>query len=371
MALIILKNLGGNEMEDKILEVKDVDVEKEANKIALQVKNSPEVIALAQQLQVNDAQSIMGFGKETAVEISNFSDKILSTISSSSVEDSGKMLQQLNSIMKKFDTKDFEGKEPGFLEKLVSKVTNNLDKLLDKYQTVDKEISKIFIEIRQYESEINKTNLMLDEMFEKNLNYYRELEKYIEAGKIVVDKVKGEYLPELEKKAAASGEQMDQISLQNARQALEMMEQRIYDLEMAKVVSLQTAPQIKMIQKGNYNLVRKIGSAFIVTIPIFKSGLIQAVALKRQKIQAEAMKALDDTTNEMLLKNAQNIATQSVEIEKLSGSSSLKIETLEQTFQAILKGIEETKQIQVENQQKREEGKKKLIELQAKLKSTK
>jgi uncharacterized protein YaaN involved in tellurite resistance len=159
--------------------------------------------------------------------------------------------------------------------------------------------------------------------------------------------------------------------LQNARQALEMMEQRIYDLEMAKVVSLQTAPQIKMIQKGNYNLVRKIGSAFIVTIPIFKSGLIQAVALKRQKIQAEAMKALDDTTNEMLLKNAQNIATQSVEIEKLSGSSSLKIETLEQTFQAILKGIEETKQIQVENQQKREEGKKKLIELQAKLKSTK
>ena len=353
-------------MENEIIEVKDIDVSKEMNNIALQIKNSPEVIAIAQQFQINDAQSIMGFGKDSATQISKFSDKILSTISSSSVEDSGKMLQQLNTIMKKFDRKDFEEKNPGFLEKLFSSAANNIEKMLGKYQTIDKEISNIFIEIKQYEAEINQANKMMDDMFEENIKYYKELEKYIEAGKLVIEKVKNEYLPSLEQKTASSGEQMDQINLQNGKQALEMMEQRIYDLEMAKVVSLQTAPQIKMIQNGNYNLVRKIGSAFIITIPIFKSGLIQAVALKRQKIQAEAMKALDDTTNEMLLKNAQNIAIQSVEIERLAGSSSIKIETLEQTFDTILKGIDETKQIQLENQQKREEGKKKLLELQAK-----
>lgn len=355
-------------MENEILEVKDIDVDKEMNKLALEVKNSTEVVQLAGQVQMNDAQSIMGFGKETALEISKFSDRILSSISNSSVEDSGKMLQQLNLIMRKFDKRDFEDKAPGFFEKVFNKVAHGIEKMLEKYQTIDKEVSKVYIEIKQYESEINKTNIMLDEMFQKNLEYYKTLEKYIEAGKLAIDKFTNEVLPELERKANASGEQMDQVNLQNARQALEMMEQRIYDLEMAKAVSLQTAPQIKMIQKGNYNLVRKIGSAFIITIPIFKSGLIQAVTLKRQRVQAEAMKALDDTTNEMLLRNAQNIATQSVNIEKLSGSSSVKIETLEQTFETILKGIDETKQIQAENQQKREEGKKKLLELQVNFK---
>lgn len=356
-------------MENEVLDVKDIDINKEMNKIAIQMKNSPEVIALSKQIQINNPQSIMDFGKESATEISKFSDKILSTIKNSSVEDSGKILIQLNSIMKKFNTSDFEEKNPNFLEKLFSNVFNSIEKMLTKYQTVDKEITQIYIEIKQYESEINKTNIMLDEMFENNINYYKELEKYIQAGTTAMEKIKAEYIPGLEQKATLSGDQMDKVNLQNAMQSLEMIEQRIHDLEMAKAVSLLTAPQIKMIQKGNYNLTRKIQSAFIITIPIFKSGLIQSIALKRQKIQADAMSALDDATNEMLLKNAQNISAQSINIEKLSGSSSIKMETLKQTFETILNGIDETRQIQIQNKQEREEGKKKLLELQAKLES--
>ncbi len=348
----------------EILEVQEFDLEKKVTEVSNKVKTSPEVQSLARELDIRNAQSIMSFGQDTAVEISKFSDRILSSISNSSVEDSGKMLQQLNAIMSKFDAKDFVEGKPGLLGKIFNKVKNDINKLLAKYQTMDKEISKIYVEIKQYEGEINKTNLMLEEMFEKNLQYYENLEKYIQAGFLIIDHMKNNVIPQLEQQAASSGNQMDSVTLQNTQQALEMVEQRVHDLEMAKMVSLQTAPQIKLIQRGNYNLLRKIGSAFVITLPVFKSGLIQAIAIKRQKIQADAMKALDEKTNEMLLRNAQSIAGQSVDIARLTSGSSIKIETLEKTFETIIKGIEETKQIEIENKQNRENSRKKLLELQ-------
>lgn len=349
------------------VEMQEVDLDKKVNEVAEKVKTSSEVQKLANELDIRDAQDIMSFGQETAVEISKFSDRILSSISNSSVEDSGNMLKQLNNIMSKFDKKDFEEKKPGFFEKIFNKVKDDISKLLDKYQTMDKEISKVYVEIKQYENEIKQTNEMLEDMFKQNIMYYENLEKYIQAGQVVVNRMKNEVIPNLEQKAASSGQQLDNIQLQNAMQALEMVEQRVHDLEMAKMVALQTAPQIKLIQKGNYNLLRKIGSAFVITIPVFKSGLIQAISIKRQKIQADAMRALDEKTNEMLMRNAENIANQSIDIAKLTSGSSIKIETLENTFETIVKGIDETRQIEEENKQNRESSRQRLLELQHKL----
>lgn len=349
-------------------EVVEVDLDKKLNEVALKVKSSPEVVRIADSLDTKNAQSIMTFGQETAVEISKFSDKILSSISKSSVEDSGTMLKQLNNIMDKFDKKDFEDNSGNFLEKLFNSAQKKIKKLLEKYETMDKEISKIYIEIKKYESEIVQSNQTLEEMFEKNIMYYEQLEKYVQAGKLVLERMKAHVIPELQEKAK-SGEQLDQLNLQNAVQTLELVDQRIYDLELAKMVSMQTAPQIKLIQRGNYNLTRKISSAFVVTLPIFKTGLIQAISIKRQRIQAEAMKALDDKTNEMLLRNAENISTQSVDIAKLSSGSSIKIETLEQTFDTIINGIQATLDIEKENKANRETGRQKILELQEKIKS--
>ncbi len=349
----------------------DENVNNKVNAVVQTAKASPELIKLSQKVDIQNPQSIMSFGQETAQEISKFSDRILSSISNSSVEDSGKMLTQLNYIMKKFDAKDFveEDSKKGFLGKLFSKASEGIEKLLHKYQTIDDEISKVYIQIKQYESEIEKTNTMLDQLFDQNLGYYGNLETYIHAGNLAVENVKQNVIPELEKKAA-SNEQIDALNLQNTLQSLELLENRIHDLELAKMVSLQTIPQIKLIQNGNNNLLRKIGSAFVVTIPVFKSGLIQAITIKRQKIQSDAMKALDDTTNEMLLKNAQNIAGQSAEIAKLMSGSSIKIETLEKTFDTIMKGIDETRQIEMENKQNREESKQKLAVLQDRIKQS-
>lgn len=339
-------------------------LEKTTNEIALKVKNSPELIALAQQIDVNNVETVMTFGQDTAQEISKFADQILNSMETTKVENSGTLLVQLNKIMDKFDVKDFEEKKPTFLKKMFNKAKNSIDGLFQKYHTMGGEVDKVYIQLKEYETEINGSNGMLDEMFGKNMEYYELLEKYINAGNMVVNDFKNNVIPNLEQNASQSQEQIHQINLSNGYQLLEMLEQRVYDLELAKNVALQTMPQIKLIQKGNYNLVRKINSAFIITIPIFKQCLTQAITLKRQAVQAKAMAALDEKTNELLIRNAQNTAMQSKLTTKLAAGSSIQIETLEKTWQTIMTGIEETRQIQNEIKQKRVEGTRKLHEIQ-------
>ena len=350
-------------------EIAPIDLQKTTTEITETLKNSSEIIALSREIDLKDANSIMSFGIKASTEISSFADKILHSIESSSVEDSGELLLNLNKIMDKFDIKDFKDEKPSFFSKIIKKSKNSIDNLLKKYHTMGGEVDKVYVQLKQYEAEINNSNNTLAEMFDKNMTYYEELEKYILSGNLVLNKVKDEFIPELENKAANSTQQLDQINLSNAYQVAEMIEQRVYDLELAKNVSLQTMPQIKLIQTGNYNLIRKINSAFIITMPIFKQCLTQAITLKRQAIQSKAMAAPDEKTNELLLRNAQNTALQSKLTATLASNSSVKIETLEQTWQTITQGINETKQIQAEAHQKRIDGTKRLRQIQQEFQS--
>lgn len=348
-----------------INDTQDFNLEKTTNEVTLKLQNSPEVLSLSKEIDLKNVDTIMNFGQSASQEISTFADKILHSIETTSVEDSGELLTQLNKIMNKFDVQDFKDKKPGFFEKLFKKTKDSIDALLKKYHTMGGEVDKVYIQLKKYEEEINNSNNTLNEMFNKNMDYYKQLERYILAGNLVIDNFKNKVLPELEQKSQNSAEQIDQVNLSNGQQLLEMLEQRVFDLELAKNISLQTMPQIKLIQRGNYNLVRKINSAFIITIPIFKQSLTQAITLKRQAIQAKAMSALDEKTNELLLRNAQNTALQSKITAKLASDSSIKIETLEKTWETIIRGIDETKQIQDDVKQKRIEGTQRLHQIQS------
>lgn len=153
----------------------------------------------------------------------------------------------------------------------------------------------------------------------------------------------------------STGDNSIQFEIQRLQQALMMLEQRTQDLRTAENVAMQSIPMIKTMEFSNMNLVRKINSAFIITLPVFKQALAQAIMLKRQRIQAEAMSALDEKTNEMLIKNARNTVEQSKMTARMASGSSIKIETLETTWRTIVNGIEETKQIQQNARQKRVE----------------
>ena len=342
----------------------ELDLVKTENEMQLRLENSPEVAAIAKQIDTRDPNSILQFGHETANEISKFADQILQTMQTTKVEDSGELLVQLNKIMDKFDIKDFEEPKQNFITKMFKKSKDMIESLFAKYNTMGGEVDKVYVQLKNYEEEINRSNAMLDQMFEKNTEYFEILSKYIFAGNKVLNELRNNILPQLEQRATESGQQLDNINYNSALQVTEMLDQRVYDLELAKNISLQTMPQIKLIQQGNYNLVRKINSAFIITLPIFKQCLNQAITLKRQAVQAKAMQALDDRTNELLLRNAQNTAMQSKQTAQLASSSSIRIETLEESWSVIMQGIEETKQIQREAAQARQTGTKRLHEIQ-------
>lgn len=342
----------------------EIDLVKTENELQEKLVNSPEITSISRQIDVRDPNSILQFGHETANEISKFSDQILQTMQLTKVEDSGELLVQLNKIMDKFDIKDFEDPKENFISKIFKKSKDAIEALFTKYNSMGGEVDKVYVQLKSYEAEINNSNAMLDDMFDKNVEYFETLTKYIYAGRNVLAELQNNILPALEEKAIQSGQQLDNINYNNALQVSDMLDQRIYDLELAKNISLQTMPQIKMIQQGNYNLVRKINSAFIITLPIFKQCLNQAITLKRQAVQAKAMQALDDRTNELLLRNAQNTALQSKQTATLASTSSIKIETLEESWATIMKGISETKEIQKEAAQARIEGTKKLHQLQ-------
>ncbi len=218
--------------------------------------------------------------------------------------------------------------------------------------------------MKQYESEIKQSNRKLEDMFQANVGYYHELVKYILAGEQGCREIEN-YIAQRQTDMETTGDTSIQFEITTLNQALMMLEQRTQDLRTAENVAMQAIPMIKTMQFSNMNLVRKINSAFIITLPVFKQALTQAVMLKRQRIQAEAMSALDERTNEMLLRNAQNTAEQSKMTARLASGSSIKTETLEKTWQTIVSGIDETKQIQENARKQRIDDQKRLEAIKA------
>ena len=324
-----------------------------------QILNSDEIDRLTSQIDVSNPNSIVTFGGPVAEEISRASDQVLNSMNINQIDDSGKLLKSLADVMEKFDSKELAAEEKG-LKKLFSNAKKELDKILGKYHTMGEDIDKIYVQLKGYEKEIGEANVKLDKMFNANLNYYQELLKYIMAGEQGVKEIDA-YIEEYQKKVDANPEDGTlRMDLNNLVQVREILDQRVMDLRVAENVALQTIPMLKTMEYSNLNLIRKINSAFIITMPVFKQSLAQAIMLKRQRVQAEAMSALDAKTNELLIKNAENTVAQSKMTAQLASGTSIQVETLEKTWNTIVKGIEETKQIQEQARIKRIEDTQKL-----------
>src|SRR5690606_35217973 len=328
-----------------------------------QLKQQPQVQQLAEKIDVKNQIAVLEFGKETAQGISTFSDRMLATIKQSNLEKSTTLLNNLNKIMDRFDPQDFqEEQKKGFLKKLFSKSKEQLERILSKYDTMNKEVDVVYNEIQKYEVEMKRNTVQLEQMYDENLNYFHTLSEHIAAIDIKVNDLR-QQLPALSARAD-SGDHEAIMELETVTRGIELLEQRGYDLEMAQQVSFQSAPQIRLMQQGNNHLIGKINSAFVTTIPIFKQGLIHAVTMQRQKLVSDSMAELDRRTNEMLVRNAENVRQNSVNMARQAGSPSIKVETIETTWKTIISGIEETKQIQAETVRNREEGRKRIEQLQ-------
>lgn len=338
-------------LDMKIEEAKNFNIVVKTDEIKQELASSADIDRLVSTINLNDANTIVKFGAEAAEEISKASDQVLNSMTIDQVNDTGVMLKELGKIMEKFDIEEIKDDKPGLFGNLKKK----LEKIIGKYETMGGEVDKIYVQLKQYENEIGAANNKLDAMYDANLGYYQELVKYIMAGEQAVKEL-DQYIEEYTNKVAANPDDGTiRMDLSNLTQMREILDQRVMDLKVAENVALQTVPMLKTMEYSNLNLVRKINSAFIITMPVFKQALAQAIMLKRQKIIADSMQALDEKTNEMLKKNAQNTVAQSKAIAAMASGSSIKVETLQETWTTIVNGIDEVQQIQSQAREKRKQ----------------
>ncbi|MGF6907182.1 toxic anion resistance protein [Fusobacterium sp. PH5-44] len=355
-----LENLNNNVSENisRDFDIVEYNIQADKTDLAEKYIDSHEIDSLVSTISINDPESIVAFGKEVAGEISKCSDMVLSSMDMDQISDAGDMLKLLGKTMDKFDLEDIK-KKPGLLDRILGKSKNHIDKLLGKYNTMGAEVDKIYVNLKQYEDEIQQSNKKLESMFNTNVSYYHELLKYILAGEQGIKEI-DHYIQEKTKEFENTQDNSIKFELESLHQSKGILEQRLQDLKISENMALQSIPMLKTMQFNNVNLIRKINSAFVITLPIFKQSLSQAILLKRQKIQSEAMSALDEKTNEMLIKNAQTTVEQSKLTAKMATGNSVKIETLENTWKTIVKGIEETRKIQENASKKRLEDQKRL-----------
>lgn len=309
------------------------------------LRNLPEVQKLTDLIDINNTNSIVVFGAQPGQELSKISDQLLHSMKSTSTNEASEMLAQLTKIMDRFDIQEVKDPEKAVkgMSRLFGRAKDALQKLFDKYDNMGKEVDKIYVILNDYKMDIMRSNEVLDTLANANQTYYEELERYIVAGELGLEEI-DQFSAQMMARTDISDEEKAQND-QKIQILRNMLSQRIYDLRVSENVAMQTAPMIQTMKFNNFNLMMSIQNAFITTLPIFKNCLISAIQLKQQAIQSRSISALNDKTNELLLRNAQQNARQSVLIAQQANSSGVKIETLQQSFDTIKKGIEDTKAI--------------------------
>lgn len=308
------------------------------------------------EIKLNDGNSILNFGQTPSEGLSKISNQLLATTKRPDADNASAMIVQLTKVMDKFDIKEIETmpiEKQNMFVRIFNNAKNKLDKLVAKYENLGKEVDEISLILQQSKHEMEKSNDSLKRLYQANLQYYEMLEKYIVAGEMALEEIDKE-LNELPTRTNITEEQK-QMNIQQLNMIRDILSQRVGDLRVAENVALQTAPMLQMMQMGNFNLMRKINSSFIITLPIFKNSLIQAIELKRQAITSNSINQLDQKTAELWERNAKNTAQQYVTITEQANRSVLPIEKLKESFETIQKGIEDANEINQKQEELRKE----------------
>lgn len=336
---------------EKVEAVTTTELAEFTNQYQMQLRSSPEVQALMGSFDVTNSNAILNFGQEPALEISKVSDTLLRNTNMSNQQEISKVVAGLMKIMGKFDIKDFEEKDTSFFGKLVGKI-KSLDDITKKYDNLGQEVEKICINLHRHENELARLNEDESRLYNANVQYYQSLEKYIVAGEMSLEELDATHLPAFKQKADTSGDPMDLQNYRTLLAARDMLEGRIYDLRLAENVALQSMMMIQQAQQGNFMLARTIKSEFIVTIPVFKQGIAQAIMLKKQALIAKDTDAVRQATEEMIRRNAMATANQSKMIANMASRGAVSIETLQESYNTIMQGAEEARNIIADNMNK-------------------
>lgn len=327
------------------------------------------VDSIKENLNLMDGQACLQFGTPAQRNISDFADSILNTVRSKDSGYVGELLQQLIADIKDADLSGTE--DSGFLEKIpiLGRVKNNLERLKARYEKLEVQIGQIEGKLDQAKMEMLKDIGMFDMMYEKNLEYFRELNLYIIAGEERIAQLRREDIPGLRSQAAASSDPMAAQLVHDLEENVNRFEKKVHDLKLSRTIAVQTAPQIRLIQNNDKLLVDKIQTAVLNTIPIWKSQIVIALGLSRQQKVLDLNREISRTTNELLRRNSELLKTNTIETAKETERSVVDVETLKKTNEDLIFAIEETISIQEEGRAKRQEAEREIGRLEEELKN--
>ena len=339
------------EEKEEIVEVPDanaIKAEAEAIQIELSAEEQQMVDAFAAQIDITNTRQVLQYGAGSQKKIADFSETALNSVRTKDMGEVGQMLTDVVAQLKDFD----EEEEKGFLG-LFKRSSNKLANMKAKYDKAEANVDKICTALETHQITLLKDVAMLDKMYDLNVNYFKELTMYILAGKQKLDQAMNVELPALVEKAEKSGLPEDTQAAKDFAQMCNRFEKKIHDLELTRTISLQMAPQIRLIQSNDTAMSDKIQSTLVNTIPLWKSQMVIAIGLNHSTEAAKAQREVSDMTNALLKKNAEALKMATLETAKESERGIVDIETLKATNQTLISTLDEVMKIQVEGREKR------------------
>lgn len=336
------------------------ELEPEVSEPQVQVQTKPEqpVLTPAEQKMVEDfaakidienTNQILQYGAGTQKKMADFSNTALENVKTQDLGEVGDLISGVVGELKNFDVEEDRGFF-GFFKKQSSKIEN----MKNKYAKAEVNVEKITDALEQHQVRLMKDSAMLDKMYEQNLNYFKELTMYILAGKKKLEETRNGKLLELQNKAAMSGLPEDAQVAKDLDEKCNRFEKKLHDLELTRTISMQTAPQIRLIQNNDTSMVEKIQTTIVNTIPLWKSQMVLALGIAHSTEAAQAQKQVTDLTNELLRKNAETLHMATVETAKASERGIVDIETLQKTNADLIQTLDDVMRIQKEGREKRQ-----------------
>lgn len=336
------------------------ELEPEVSEPQVQVQTKPEqpVLTPAEQKMVEDfaakidienTNQILQYGAGAQKKMADFSNTALENVKTQDLGEVGDLISGVVGELKNFDVEEDRGFF-GFFKKQSSKIEN----MKNKYAKAEVNVEKITDALEQHQVRLMKDSAMLDKMYEQNLNYFKELTMYILAGKKKLEETRNGKLPELQNKAAISGLPEDAQVAKDLDEKCNRFEKKLHDLELTRTISMQTAPQIRLIQNNDTSMVEKIQTTIVNTIPLWKSQMVLALGIAHSTEAAQAQKQVTDLTNELLRKNAETLHMATVETAKASERGIVDIETLQKTNADLIQTLDDVMRIQKEGREKRQ-----------------
>ena len=325
------------------------EVQKEMAGTVLTAEEQEMVDSFASKIDVENTAQIMQYGAGTQKKMADFSDEALKNVKSQDLGEVGDLLTDVVGELRGFDAEEEKGLF-GFLKKQANKIEN----LKNKYDKAEANVEKIMDSLEKHQIRLLKDSAMLDKMYQQNLLYFKELSMYILAGRKSLSEVRNGKLKDLEEKARISGLPEDAQAARDLDSKCSRFEKKIHDLELTRMISLQTAPQIRLVQNNDIMMAEKIQTTLVNTIPLWKSQMVLALGIAHSTEAASAQRQVSDVTNELLKKNAETLHMASVETAKESERGIVDMETLKKTNVELIQTLDDVMKIQKEGRLKRQ-----------------